>query len=86
MSEEKCVSIQVPSNPLTSVTSLYIHPLFWKYYFIVSYISSTSYLKSSPQQVQVTISAEEVGATEKSPYSSFSLDDISSSSLLQIIR
>ncbi|KAF8110425.1 hypothetical protein N665_0084s0035 [Sinapis alba] len=59
MSEEKCVSIQVPSNPLTS---------------------------SSPQQVQVTISAEEVGATEKSPYSSFSYDDISSPSLLEIIR
>ncbi|CAF2321667.1 unnamed protein product [Brassica napus] len=59
MNEEKCVSIQVPSNPLTS---------------------------SSPQQVQVTISAEEVGATEKSPYSSFSYDDISSPSMLQIIR
>ncbi|ESQ43452.1 hypothetical protein EUTSA_v10012944mg [Eutrema salsugineum] len=59
LSEEKCVSIQVPSNPLTS---------------------------SSPQQVQVTISAEEVGATEKSPYSSFSYNDIASSSLLQIVR
>jgi len=32
MSEEKCVSIQVPSNPLTSVTLhtlLYFHTLFW---------------------------------------------------------
>ncbi|KAL1197306.1 Polycomb group protein EMBRYONIC FLOWER 2 [Cardamine amara subsp. amara] len=57
MSEEKCVSIQVPSNPLTS---------------------------SSPQQVQVTISAEEVGATEKSAYSSFSYNDISSSSLFRL--
>ncbi|KAL0682456.1 hypothetical protein Bca4012_049303 [Brassica carinata] len=59
MAEEKCVSIQVPSNPLTS---------------------------SSPQQVQVTISAELVGATEQSPYSSFSYNDISASSLVQIIR
>ncbi|XP_019058067.1 PREDICTED: polycomb group protein EMBRYONIC FLOWER 2 isoform X2 [Tarenaya hassleriana] len=59
VNEDKYVSIQVPSNPLTS---------------------------SSPQQVQVTISAEEVGAKEKSPYSSFSYNDISSSSLLQIIR
>ncbi|CAF2138205.1 polycomb group protein EMBRYONIC FLOWER 2 isoform X1 [Brassica rapa] len=59
MAEEKCVSIQVPSNPLTS---------------------------SSPQQVQVTISAELVGATEKSPYSSFSYNGISASSLVQIIR
>ncbi|KAJ4907475.1 Polycomb group protein EMBRYONIC FLOWER 2 [Raphanus sativus] len=54
---QKCVVIQVPSNPLTS---------------------------SSPQQVQVTISAQEVGATENLPYSSsFSLKDIPSSSGLE---
>ncbi|KAF8051435.1 hypothetical protein N665_1726s0007 [Sinapis alba] len=47
---EKCVMIQVPSNPLTS---------------------------SSPQQVQITISAQEVGATENPPYgSSFSFNYI----------
>ncbi|CAN8302285.1 unnamed protein product [Cochlearia groenlandica] len=53
---------------------------------ICIYDSYTSFLKSSPQQVQVTISAEEVGATEQSPYSSFSYNGISTSSLLQIIR
>ncbi|CAH2070437.1 unnamed protein product [Thlaspi arvense] len=59
MSEEKCVSIKVPSNPLTS---------------------------SSPQLVDVTVSAEEVGQMEKTAYNSFSYNDISTSSLLQIIR
>ncbi|KAJ4907473.1 Polycomb group protein EMBRYONIC FLOWER 2 [Raphanus sativus] len=59
MSEEKCIAIQVPSNPLTS---------------------------SSPQQMKVTISAEEVAPTEKSPYNSLSFNDVPSSSMLEIIR
>ncbi|XP_065634804.1 polycomb group protein EMBRYONIC FLOWER 2 [Quercus suber] len=38
------------------------------------------------QQVQVTISAEEMGAKEKSPYNSYICGDIPSSSLSHIIR
>ncbi|GFP80747.1 polycomb group protein embryonic flower 2 [Phtheirospermum japonicum] len=38
------------------------------------------------QQLQVRISAEEVGAKDKSPYDSFSYSDIPSSTLPQIIR
>lgn len=38
------------------------------------------------RQVEVIISAEEVGAKERSPYDSYSYDDIPSSSLSRIIR
>ncbi|XP_021905596.1 polycomb group protein EMBRYONIC FLOWER 2 isoform X2 [Carica papaya] len=42
---------------------------------------------NTAQQVQVTISAEEIGAKEKSPYNSYTCSDISSSSTLShIIR
>ncbi|XP_062163447.1 polycomb group protein EMBRYONIC FLOWER 2 isoform X3 [Alnus glutinosa] len=41
---------------------------------------------STPQQVQVTISAEEIGAKEKSPYNSYICSDVPSSSLSHIIR
>ncbi|KAG8390222.1 hypothetical protein BUALT_Bualt01G0061400 [Buddleja alternifolia] len=39
-----------------------------------------------PQQLQVRIAAEEVGAKERSPYDSFSYSDVPSSTLPQIIR
>jgi hypothetical protein len=42
--------------------------------------------KSTLQQVQVTISAEEIGAKEKSPYNTYICGDIPSSSLSHIIR
>ncbi|KAF5456220.1 hypothetical protein F2P56_025725 [Juglans regia] len=41
---------------------------------------------STSQQVQVIISAEEIGAKEKSPYNSYMCSDIPSSSLSHIIR
>ncbi|XP_024018942.1 polycomb group protein EMBRYONIC FLOWER 2 isoform X2 [Morus notabilis] len=41
---------------------------------------------SNSQQVQVTVSAEEFGAREKSPYNSYICGDVPSSSLSQIIR
>ncbi|XP_059459620.1 polycomb group protein EMBRYONIC FLOWER 2 isoform X3 [Corylus avellana] len=41
---------------------------------------------STSQQVQVTISAEEIGAKEKSPYNSYICSDVPSSSLSHIIR
>ncbi|KAL7253694.1 hypothetical protein ACSBR1_008109 [Camellia fascicularis] len=41
---------------------------------------------NTPLQVEVIISAEEVGAKEKSPYSSYSCNDIATSSFSHIIR
>lgn len=43
-------------------------------------------LKTTSRQVQVTVSAEEFGAKEKSPYNSYICSDIPSSSLSDIIR
>lgn len=43
-------------------------------------------LKTTSQQVQVIVSAEEFGAKEKSPYNSYICSDIPSSSLSDIIR
>ena len=51
-------------------------------YFLFSFLA----LKSNSQQVQVTISAEEFGAREKSPYNSYVCSDVPSSSLSHIIR
>ncbi|KAL5537545.1 hypothetical protein UlMin_045740, partial [Ulmus minor] len=41
---------------------------------------------STPQQVQVTVFAEELGAKEKSPYNSYMCSDFPSSSLSDIVR
>ncbi|KAF5959779.1 hypothetical protein HYC85_000988 [Camellia sinensis] len=41
---------------------------------------------NTPLQVEVIISAEEIGAKEKSPYSSYSCNDIATSSFSHIIR
>ncbi|PON83353.1 Polycomb protein, VEFS-Box [Trema orientale] len=41
---------------------------------------------NTSQQVQVTVSAEEFGAKEKSPYNSYMCNDVPSSSLSHIIR
>uniref|UniRef100_A0A2P2MKH7 Polycomb group protein EMBRYONIC FLOWER 2-like n=1 Tax=Rhizophora mucronata TaxID=61149 RepID=A0A2P2MKH7_RHIMU len=59
LTEDRCVSIQIPHRPEAA---------------------------NSSQQVHVNISAEEVGARERSPYHSFPRNDISSSSLSHIIR
>ena len=39
-----------------------------------------------PSKLQVNISAEELGARDKSPYNTYILNDISSSSVAHIIR
>jgi hypothetical protein len=44
------------------------------------------YLPKNTSQLQVNVSAEEVGAKEKSSYHSYTCGDISSSSLSHIIR
>ncbi|KAF8380585.1 hypothetical protein HHK36_028073 [Tetracentron sinense] len=44
------------------------------------------FLESSQQQVQVDISAQEIGANEKSPYNSYTYNDVPTSSLSHIIR
>ncbi|XP_022771521.1 polycomb group protein EMBRYONIC FLOWER 2 isoform X3 [Durio zibethinus] len=48
--------------------------------------SSNSLSMNKPLQLQVIISAEEVGAKEKSPYNSYTCSGVSSSSLSHIIR
>ncbi|GMJ13666.1 EMBRYONIC FLOWER 2, CYTOKININ RESISTANT 1 [Hibiscus trionum] len=48
--------------------------------------SNNSLLMNQPLQLQVIISAEEVGEKEKSPYNSYTCSGISSSSLAHIIR
>ncbi|KAL3837861.1 hypothetical protein ACJIZ3_022452 [Penstemon smallii] len=44
------------------------------------------FMKAMSQQLQVSIAAEEVGAKERSPYDSFSYNDVPSSILPQIVR
>ncbi|KAG2296892.1 hypothetical protein Bca52824_043561 [Brassica carinata] len=72
-----------------SVSLVEMEPYFLQLKFIMSeqcveiQVPSNPLTSSSPQQVQVTISAQEVGATENPPYrSSFSFNDFPASSVV----
>ncbi|KAF3513721.1 hypothetical protein F2Q69_00001365 [Brassica cretica] len=72
-----------------SVSLVEMQPYFLQLKFIMSeqcveiQVPSNPLTSSSPQQVQVTISAQEVGATENPPYrSSFSFNDFPASSVV----
>lgn len=55
------------------------------FFFFISFLTFGSQ-KHTAQQVQVTISAEEFGARDKSPYDSYTYSEIPSSSLSHMIR
>ncbi|XP_013627352.1 PREDICTED: polycomb group protein EMBRYONIC FLOWER 2-like isoform X2 [Brassica oleracea var. oleracea] len=72
----------------TSVSLVEMQPCFLQLMsmsekFVEIQVPSNPLTSSSPQQVQVTISAQEVGATENPPYrSSFSFNDFPASSVV----
>lgn len=96
LDKDKCVSIQMPFNSGSSVCAVLMFSFSTRIFFplFINHISDfpplfcnfLGFQKSTSQQVHVTISAEEIGGRDKSPYNSYTCSDISSPSLSRIIR